>query len=97
MVDTSLGVVNLNLPLIGGDAVAGVNGIGASGSIAILLVEASNALNIASPGASPDTFNGGQAFSPIAITGQNDWLLCVSPGGSGIQDWAIFASKPGAL
>lgn len=101
IVDTDPAVANptvVTLPRIAGDATTGVNGIGAGGTIAILRV-GSNAgeLRVNSPTPNPDTFNGGTAFAPLVLAAQNAWLIAVSPGGAGIQNWGVFASRPGAF
>lgn len=88
LVDTSAGAVTITLPAITGDGSAGINGIGSNGQICIVLAEASNGLTIASPGATPDTYNGGQAFPPAAFTTLNSFAIFVSDGAATAPgDW----------
>lgn len=95
IVVNGLAPLDVTLPAIGGDSAAGVNGLGSGWAVAILRVGAGDVRIVNTV----DTFNGGQVFGPISLTGAavNNWLIATSPGGTSPGDWSILASIPGAL
>ena len=94
LVDTGGGDVLITLPAITGSA--GVNGVGEGGAIGVIVVDGANTCNIGSQGGTPDTFNGGTAFAPLALGATNDFALFISDGAAAAPgDWAaVLVASP---